>query len=837
MGTPALVDGAVRAAIESITVELQGRPDRHAAWGPSGRCRETAAGAAQLAGGDEELMALAIAALREAGRFGRDAGQSGDGRMMRLRVGQDLAACALRRKLPWTPEQLAELLDALAGNARRGYLMVAHDPVKPVVLAVERCVGHSAPPELHTPLRALADLIRLPTADDVKVIRRVLALLGDIDGDGPLPGSEDPWSAALLAARAVGDRAELADRLLALAPKATAGKPGKQFAAARDQLVAEHGPEQVAPVAAALLTAACRVPAVRDGAIVPGHVGDVLRGLAWIAAAAGGEDAARALGDLAVTGWRKVPSHGPLCSKAANAALGALAELPEGAGQLGRVRAQLKQPAAQRTADAAIDRAAERLGIPRDEFEERVVPDFGLGADSTCAVAVGEYTATLALTAASSCELRFAGPSGRPLKAPPAAVRRDHAEQLATLKQAVKDIKVMAAAQKLRLERLLVADRSWEQRAWREHYLDHGLVGVLARRLIWTVKLPDGPRSAIVDPDSGTLVDAAGEPVDARDAPVSLWHPVDAEPADVHAWRRFLEDREIRQPFKQAHREVYVLTDAERATGSYSNRFAAHVLRQHQMAALARARGWTYALQGAWDTPDEHAQLRLPEHGLRVSFWTQRPFDTEDWNDAGVFVHVLTDQVRFHTLDGADAPVWRRDGTAGTVALDTVPTRAFSEAMRDVDLFVGVTSIGNDPTWADRGDRVEDRHRVNEQYDRYWTEYALGELSEAATVRHDLLDRLLPKLAIADRVRLDGRFLRVRGSIREYKIHLGSGNILMEPNDAYLCIVRGRDAAVPDKVFLPFDGDPVLDLVLSKAFMLAHDDEITDPTITSQIRL
>ena len=44
----------------------------------------------------------------------------------------------------------------------------------------------------------------------------------------------------------------------------------------------------------------------------------------------------------------------------------------------------------------------------------------------------------------------------------------------------------MAAAQRLRLERLLLAERTWEQEAWRAAYLDHGLVGMLARRLIWT---------------------------------------------------------------------------------------------------------------------------------------------------------------------------------------------------------------------------------------------------------------------------------------------------------------------------------------------------------------
>jgi hypothetical protein len=73
----------------------------------------------------------------------------------------------------------------------------------------------------------------------------------------------------------------------------------------------------------------------------------------------------------------------------------------------------------------------------------------------------------------------------------------------------------------------------------------------------------------------------------------------------------------------------------------------------------------------------------------------------------------------------------------------------------------------------------------------------------------------------------------VRGDLRTYKIHLGSGNILMEPNDAYLCIVSTRD---PDAgLFLPFEEDGRLALILSKAFLLANDTAITDPSITRQI--
>jgi hypothetical protein len=38
---------------------------------------------------------------------------------------------------------------------------------------------------------------------------------------------------------------------------------------------------------------------------------------------------------------------------------------------------------------------------------------------------------------------------------------------------------------------------------------------------------------------------------------------------------------------------------------------------------------------------------------------------------------------------------------------------------------------------------------------------------------------------------LDGRFLLVRGDLHEYRIHIGSGNVLMELGSRYLCIVQG----------------------------------------------
>jgi len=95
----------------------------------------------------------------------------------------------------------------------------------------------------------------------------------------------------------------------------------------------------------------------------------------------------------------------------------------------------------------------------------------------------------------------------------------------------------------------------------------------------------------------------------------------------------------------------------------------------------------------------------------------------------------------------------------------------------------------------------------------------------------------VPRLAIADRATVEDRVLVVRGDCRTYRIHLGSGNILMSPHDQYLCIVPKQSAdRAADGVFLPFEGDRMLAVILSKALLLARDSEITDRSITDQLR-
>lgn len=719
-------------------------------------------------------------------------------------------------------------------------------------------IGLAAEQDVHYDTGQLIRLAELEQADGrelpgefVAVVRRTYltvwngkktlgALVARLDGPAVNPG--EAWSD-----RALSEAAELGDdwrRLLAHAATATTTRPSAKWDKAGLALMAALDADEVRE---RLLSWLRLVGRPRTRPLLEPRYGpdpnttfdpynaDALRGLTWLLSLLPAHpETARTLGALAETALRKVAGLGPVNPKVANAAVNALARMEGEAAlaELARLTTRVTFKGTLKLLNTALDARAQALGLAREEIEELAVPAYGLTEMGRLEHRFGEVTALLEVRGPKAV-LSWRNASGKTVKSVPAAVRRDHADELKELKGAVKDIDKMLPAQSERLDRQFLARRSWPYAAWRERYLDHPLVGTLARRLLWTV---DGTTVGYADGELRTLADT---PV-TEGSRVELWHPAGHEPAEIVAWRDWLERHGITQPFKQAHREVYLLTDAERATGTYSNRFAAHVLRQHQFHSLAAIRGWHNKLRLAVDDEAPPAVRELPQWGLRAEYWIAGDGgeNYEDITESGSFLRLRTDQVRFYPVDaprnsahccGGEYRMWLRDGAdpVEPVPLTDIPPLVLSEVLRDVDLFVGVGSVGNDPTWQDGG--------PGGRFREYWTSYGFGELGASAETRRGLLERLIPRLAIADRCTIEGRFLHVKGERHTYKIHLGSGNILRTPNDQYLCIVPKSNPVAPQAGYLPYEGDRMLAVILSKAMMLADDTKITDPTILSQL--
>jgi Domain of unknown function (DUF4132) len=540
----------------------------------------------------------------------------------------------------------------------------------------------------------------------------------------------------------------------------------------------------------------------------------ILTGLIWIYSLLGDEIKLEAIADLTVKCYHKIPGIGPVCHKAGSAGLWILSEVgtPQAIDYMEKLRSKTRNKVIKKQIEKYLDLAAKKTGLSRSDLEELSIPTYNLDRNGTYQQTLGNATATIKILGTQQIELTWAN-NGKPQKSIPADVKANFAGELKTLKRTVDEIKKTLSIQRDRLDRLYLTPRSWDFTTWRDRYLNHPLLSQLTDRLIWRFEQAGTVQIGIWF--EGKFIDATGtELAKIGDTDrVTLWHPIDSTIAEVLAWRLWLEAHAIVQPFKQAHREVYLLTDAERVTNNYSNRFAAHIIRQHQFASLCRQRGWDVSLIGGFDS-DCLPTCDLPQWDLQIEFWVD--VASNELSDSSIYLYLSTDQVRF--CDRASREPRN---------LDTIPALVFSEVMRTVDLFVGVCSVGNDPNWVNGG---------NAHLNDYWQSYSFGELGVTAQLRRELLARLIPKLKIRDRCSFADRYLIVRGELNTYHIHLGSGNILMEPGSRYLCIVPDRLKATSDKLILPFEGDSLLSVILSKAFLLADDRTITDPSITSQIK-
>lgn len=591
-----------------------------------------------------------------------------------------------------------------------------------------------------------------------------------------------------------------------------------------------------------------RISAWHENHISQPHL-DILKGMAWCCSLFDDEALARELGSLALSGYKKLPGQGSRHIGLGNACVWALSVMPGDAGlrQLMMIKVRVKNRAARLTIGKSTLRAGERLGFSPDEIEEQATPTFGMTGIGELEERIGQYTAILSVIGTSGTLIRWRQDNDRVIKTAPKVVREEHPEELKALRAKAGDIKKMLTAQKRRIEDLFLAQRSWAFPAWRACYLDHSLAGVIARRLIWVVE--QGNQSAAVAFLDGEMVGADDCPISwlddvGEDVRVRLWHPIESSVEEVQAWRGFIVKHTITQPFKQAHREVYALTDTERATEVYSNRFAAHIIGQRQFKGLCDAREWRFVKRRIFDSDEGYPPRKdHPAWGVRSEFWihaVEIGGDDSDTDGIGAFNLMSTDQVRFYPIDseslcsvrgGYGWHDYRHGNPPDPVRLEEIPPLLFSEVMRDIDLFVGVSSIGNDPEWCDRG--------RDAQHVEYWQSYAFGELARSAVIRRETLEAIVPKLAIADRTTFDGRFMIVRGDLNTYRIHLGSSNVQISKGNRYLCIVPGSMArrSAGAKIYLPFEGDRTLAIILSKAMMLADDTKITDPSIVSQIRL
>jgi hypothetical protein len=768
----------------------------------------------------------------ELGRRRVDGSQNHYSTWLSSKASKALLCELLRKRLPFRAEHFEEMIESLQ---KVGSLCVFLLPVHGILGVVKQFLSENVMSEsFRNKLIKFANVLTEQTQypDFRRALRKVQELLQEAQyqSAGIQFTTGEAWTVAVLA-RLESLNENLRTQwslLLEHCRAASSSKPSKKWVFHAKRHLDSIGVAAFAPLAACVLAEIGkpgREPPLRldgyprpvDPTMIHDEHSNLLRGLVWCSGLVEEEILVAALGTAADVCFKKIRGIGPRSPKIGNACVWALSNMksPHAVAQLSRLKTRAKHASTRKQLAQALAAAAEKMHMSPAELEEMAVPTCGLTGLGQLTKSIADYTARLELGDDSKVGVTWAKAGGKPQRSVPASIKQTHAEEIKSLKRTAKEIERLLPGQRDRLEQLFLQERNWSFAQFRERYLDHPLVATLARRLIWTFGKQNGGTEGIWN--NGVIVDRQGRELTGLTdtTEVRLWHPLQSPGNAVRAWREWLEANQVRQPFKQAHREIYVLTDAELQTDIYSNRFAAHIIRQHQFAALCQQRGWRYHLQGQWDSANIPT-LELPGRDIRVEFWVEAVPNETAVSQMGIYLYLTTDQVRFYRIQGPNP-----------LPLNQVPPLVFSEVMRDVDLFVGVASVGNDPSWADRG--------AEGGYRDYWLSYSTAELYPSAQTRKAVLEGIVPRLKLANRCSFDERFLIVRGDLRTYRIHIGSGNILMTPNNQYLCIVPGA-GSLGSELFLPFEGDNLLSIILSKALMLAEDTKIKDPTITRQIK-
>ncbi|GAA4304809.1 hypothetical protein BJY14_005192 [Actinomadura luteofluorescens] len=273
-------------------------------------------------------------------------------------------------------------------------------------------------------------------------------------------------------------------------------------------------------------------------------------------------------------------------------------------------------------AQGLLNAAARKRGLTSEQLADLLVPDLGLDAEGSMTLDYGPRRFVVGFD--EQLKPFVTDGDGKPRKTLPKPGVKDD-DQLAPLAHQrfadlKKEARAVAADQIRRLEKAMVAGRSWTPEEFRSVFAGHPLMRHIARRLVWSA---DGTAFRVAE--DGTLADVHDDgyvlPEGAR---VTLPHPVLLGADTVAAWASVFGDYEILQPFPQLGRPVHELEDGEREATRLT-RFEGATAHFGKFMGMT-SRGWElgdketggFRRQVNLITPDERHVMVAFEPGIRV---------------------------------------------------------------------------------------------------------------------------------------------------------------------------------------------------------------------------
>lgn len=217
-----------------------------------------------------------------------------------------------------------------------------------------------------------------------------------------------------------------------------------------------------------------------------------------------------------------------------------------------------KKASVGKAATAAIENAANELGITSYELGDRIVPDFGFeGLFKSFTVNGDEYRAYIN----NNFKVVFLDDNNRKINTIPVSADPVIKEEFKAITKEVRDI---VKSQSPRLEYYLTIQRLWSYDSWQLLFLQNPVMFTYATRLLWGHYTKEGALTdCFICLEDTSLVDVLQEEISIADGFIGIVHPTMLTSETLEKWKKVYFDLSIEPIFPQLDRPTADLKDID----------------------------------------------------------------------------------------------------------------------------------------------------------------------------------------------------------------------------------------------------------------------------------
>lgn len=241
----------------------------------------------------------------------------------------------------------------------------------------------------------------------------------------------------------------------------------------------------------------------------------------------------------------------------------------------------------------AMAAAADTLGITSEELADRIVPDLGFDRNLCRVFDYGKRQFNVYLKPSLEMEVFSGDKQIKTLPKPGTTDDKETAEAAFNeFKEVKKQLKNVVAAQRSRLEYVLMCDRKWTSENWEKLFVGNAVMHCFAVGLIWGIYENGSLKDTFRYMDDGSFTTADGDEFTLpNDAQIGLVHPLELTEDQISVWKEQLSDYELTQPFDQLGRMVFRPEDKELSCNSLT-RFEDTTVNSVAMINKMTKNGW-----------------------------------------------------------------------------------------------------------------------------------------------------------------------------------------------------------------------------------------------------